>query len=158
MTKRALIENNTNRVVQVVATEADQFEVHAGLYWTSCPDNTESYFLLLEDGTFEDPHAANRDAFGNTVEPFYMQRMRGYASGGEQMDMIYKELMATGTLSPTGPWASHITAVKAAIPKPTILTPQTDVVRQTVVVPTNPGPGYGQAAPHTGGADIVNGQ
>ena len=149
MTKRTLIENNTNRVVQVVATEADQFEVHTGLYWTSCPDNTESYFLLLEDGSFEDPHSANRDAFGNTVEPFYMQRMRGYASGGEQMDMIYKELMATGTLSPTGPWASHITTVKAAIPKPTILTPVPGASQPDIIVPANPPEGYNQSpAPH----------
>ena len=53
MTKRALIENNTNRVVQIVQTEADQFEVHGGLYWMDCPDNTESYFLLKDDGSFE---------------------------------------------------------------------------------------------------------
>ena len=145
MTKRALIETATNRVIQIVNTEADQFEVHQGVFWTDCPDNTQSYFLLLPDGTFEDPHALNRDEFGNTVEPFYMQRMRGYASGGEQMDMIYRELMTTGTLSPTGPWASHITAVKAAIPKPSVLTPVPGAVQPDIVVPTNPPEGYNQS-------------
>lgn len=149
MTKRALIEANTNRVVQIVNTEADQFEVHGGLFWKDCPDNTQSYFLLKEDGSYEDPHAANRDEFGQTVEPFYMQRMRAYAGGGEQMDMIYKELMATGTLSPTGPWASHITTVKAAIPKPTILTPVPGASQPDIVVPANPPEGYGQSAAPT---------
>jgi hypothetical protein len=149
MTKRALVETASNRVVQIVNSEADQFEIHQGLFWTDCPDNTQSYFLLLPDGTFEDPHALNRDEFGNTVEPFYMQRMRGYASGGEQMDMIYKELMSTGTLSPTGPWASHITAVKAAIPKPSILTPVQAPETTPIVVPQNPPDGYKQSAPYT---------
>ena len=149
MTKRALIESASNRVVQIVNTEADQFEIHQGLFWIDCPDNTQSYFLLLDDGTFEDPHSLNRDAFGNTVEPFYMQRMRGYASGGEQMDMIYKELMATGTLSPNGPWASHITAVKSAIPKPAILTPVQAPETPPIVVPQNPPAAYNQSAPHT---------
>ena len=147
MTKRALIENNTNRVVQIVATEADQFETHGGLYWVDCPDNTESYFLLKDDGSFEDPHEANRDAFGQTVEPFYMQRMRGYAGPGEQMDMLYKELIATGTISPDGPWATHIATVKAAIPKPARVFVAPGAEQPTIVVPSNPPEGYGQVSP-----------
>ena len=153
MTKRALIEAASNRVVQVVNSVSDEFEVHTGLYWTDCPDNTQTYFLLNSDGTYSDPHAANRDEFGNTVEPFYMQRMLGYASGGDQMDMIYKELMETGTISPTGPWASHITAVKAAIPKPATLAPST-ATQPPIVVPATPPAGYNQAAPASG-ANIV---
>jgi hypothetical protein len=149
MTKRALIENATNRVVQIVNTEADQFEVHTGLYWTDCPDNTESYFLLKEDGSFEDPHSANRDQFGNTVEPFYMQRLRAYAGVTEQMDMLYKELVSTGSISPNGPWATHIASVKAAIPKPAILTPVQGSTQPDIVVPTNPPEGYNQSAPST---------
>ena len=147
MTKRALIENNTNRVVQIVQTEADQFEVHGGLYWIDCPDNTESYFLLKDDGSFEDPHEANRDAFGQTVEPFYMQRMRAYAGSGEQLDMLYKELMSTGTLSANGPWATHITTVKAAIPKPARLSQMPGASQPDIVVPANPPEGYGQTPP-----------
>jgi hypothetical protein len=149
MTKRALIESATNRVVQVVNSEAEQFETHTGLYWTDCPDNTETYFLLLPDGTFEDPHAANRDQFGNTVEPFYMQRMRAYAGVNDQMDMLYRELMSTGTISPNGEWAQHISAVKAAIPKPTMLTTAPGAGQPDVVVPNSPPPGYNQAAPNT---------
>jgi hypothetical protein len=149
MTKRALIEVATNRVVQIVNTEADQFETHTGLYWMDCPDNTESYFLLKEDGSFEDPHEPNRDQFGNTIEPFYMQRLRAYASGGEQLDMLYKEIMSTGTISQTGPWATHITTIKQAIPKPARLTPMSGASQPDIVVPSNPPEGYGQSAPST---------
>lgn len=118
--KRALLEKATNRVVQVVEI-GEEFDVHeGGLYWTDCPDNVETYWKLLEDGTYEDPHAGTRDEFGNPVEPWIMQRMRAYAPSGDQLDMIYKELMATGTLSPDGPWASHITEAKAATPKPEV--------------------------------------
>jgi hypothetical protein len=35
----------------------------------------------------------------------------------EQLDMIYHELMDTGTLSSTGPWATAITQLKNKYPK-----------------------------------------
>jgi hypothetical protein len=31
--------------------------------------------------------------------------------------MLYKEILATGAISNTGPWATHITTVKESIPK-----------------------------------------
>tara|TARA_B100001113_G_C21053734_1_gene597990 strand:+ start:529 stop:852 length:324 start_codon:yes stop_codon:yes gene_type:complete len=40
-----------------------------------------------------------------------------YASYGDQMDMIYKDLLA-GTFTTSGTWATHIKAVKDANPKP----------------------------------------
>ena len=40
-----------------------------------------------------------------------------YASLGDQLDMIYKDLLA-GKLDTTGTWATHIKAVKDANPKP----------------------------------------
>lgn len=118
--KKALIEKGTERVVQIV-NAGEEFEVHSNLYWVDCDDTVQTYFKLLEDGTFEDPHAGMRDQFGNPVEPWIMQRQRAYASAGDQMDMLYKELMATGTISPDGPWATHIAEVKAAIPKPEVI-------------------------------------
>lgn len=47
MTKRALINPNEargkddrgHRVLEVVNTEADQFEVHSSLIWKDCPDD-----------------------------------------------------------------------------------------------------------------------
>ena len=40
-----------------------------------------------------------------------------YASYGNQLDMIYKDLVA-GKFDTTGTWATHIKAVKDANPKP----------------------------------------
>ena len=40
-----------------------------------------------------------------------------YASFGDQLDMLYKDILA-GKLDTTGTWASHIKAVKDANPKP----------------------------------------
>ena len=40
-----------------------------------------------------------------------------YESFGNQLDMIYKDLVA-GKLDTTGTWATHIAAVKAKYPKP----------------------------------------
>ena len=40
-----------------------------------------------------------------------------YASFGDQLDMLYKDIVA-GRLDTTGTWATHIKAVKDAIPKP----------------------------------------
>jgi len=40
-----------------------------------------------------------------------------YASIGDQLDMLYKDMLA-GKLDTTGTWATHIKAVKDANPKP----------------------------------------
>ena len=40
-----------------------------------------------------------------------------YASFGDQLDMLYKDIVA-GKLDATGTWATHIKAVKDANPKP----------------------------------------
>jgi len=40
-----------------------------------------------------------------------------YASYGDQLDMLYKDIVA-GKLDTTGTWATHIKAVKDANPKP----------------------------------------
>ena len=40
-----------------------------------------------------------------------------YASFGDQLDMLYKDMVA-GKLDTTGTWATHIKAVKDANPKP----------------------------------------
>ncbi len=40
-----------------------------------------------------------------------------YASFGDQLDMLYKDMLA-GKLDTTGTWATHIKSVKDANPKP----------------------------------------
>jgi hypothetical protein len=113
--KRALIDNN-NKVLQV---EEQDFEVHEGLYWVNCPDDAMSgYTYDPINLTFEDPHAHTKDEFGNPVEPFSMQRMRAYPSTGEQLDLLFKEIRDTGSISTDGAWFQAILAVKQMVPKP----------------------------------------
>ena len=52
-------------------------------------------------------YQTNRTTNGSTV----------YASFGDQLDMLYKDIVA-GKLDTTGTWATHINAVKDANPKP----------------------------------------
>ena len=49
----------------------------------------------------------DRTEYGSTI----------YASFGDQLDMLYKDIVA-GKLDTTGTWATHIKAVKDANPKP----------------------------------------
>jgi hypothetical protein len=121
--KRALIDKNNSRVVQVVNL-GEEFEVHESLYWVDCPNDTETFYLYdPEELTFEDPHAASKDEFGNPVEPFTMQRQRAYPPAGDQMDMLWKEIRDHGSISIDGPWFQSILAVKEAIPKPEAYSP-----------------------------------
>ena len=52
-------------------------------------------------------YQTNRTTNGSTV----------YASFGDQLDMLYKDIVA-GKLDTTGTWSTHIKAVKDANPKP----------------------------------------
>jgi len=116
--KKALIDSINSRVIQVVEV-GEEFETAPALYWVDCPDDTKTYYLYdSEELTFEDPHAGNKDDFGNAVEPFSMQRMRGYPGSGDQMDMLWREIRDTGTISADGEWFQSILEVKTAIPKP----------------------------------------
>ena len=52
-------------------------------------------------------YKTDRTTYGSTI----------YASFGDQLDMLYKDLVA-GKLDSSGTWAKHIKAVKEANPKP----------------------------------------
>lgn len=122
--KRALIDGTNNRVVQIAD---EDFETHGALFWVDCPDDCGTYYIYdPENLTFEDPHAHSKDEFGNPVEPFSMQRMRAYPAIGDQLDLLFKEIRDTGTISPTGAWFNSIESVKLAIPKPVDVTTTSD--------------------------------
>jgi len=61
----------------------------------------------LDDAAAAIKYKSDRTTNGSTV----------YASVGDQLDMLYKDLSA-GKLDATGTWAKHIKAVKDANPKP----------------------------------------
>jgi|TARA_R100000655_G_scaffold59749_1_gene98128 hypothetical protein len=61
----------------------------------------------LDDAALAIKYKSDRTTNGSTI----------YASVGDQLDMVYKDLLA-GKLDATGTWAKHIKAVKDANPKP----------------------------------------
>ena len=61
----------------------------------------------LDDEAAAVKYKTDRTTDGSTV----------YASLGDQLDMLYKDIVA-GKLETTGTWATHIKAVKDANPKP----------------------------------------
>jgi len=117
--KKALVDKRFWMVVQILDENESEFEVTKDFLWVSCPDRCETGWEYEEStGNFIDPHRFSRDEFGNPVEPFMMQRMRAYPSTGDQLDMLFKEIRDTGTISKDGEWYSSVQWVKDNVPKP----------------------------------------
>lgn len=114
--KRALISLlEVGRICDVVEN-GNEFETTGDFKWIDCPDDTtSSHKYNSETGEFIPYHPLSIPGFAE--EGYKVARQIAYKSVGEQMDMMFKELAATGTISPDGPWATHVAAVKALIPK-----------------------------------------
>ncbi len=111
--------NEPGRVLEVVEP-GKEFETHPDFIWVDCDNNNvtiESTYTIGENGEYEwqEFNLVHMEVFQQ--QGYKIARMLAYQDVGEQLDMIYKELMATGTLSSTGDWATHITNVKNTIPK-----------------------------------------
>ena len=63
--------------------------------------------VTLDAEALANKYKTDRTTNGSTI----------YASFGDQLDMLYKDIVA-GKLDTTGTWATHIKAVKDANPKP----------------------------------------
>lgn len=117
--KRALVDKRFMTVCQILKEDEREFETTDDFFWVDCPDNCESAWIYDNDkNEFIDPHAHSRDEFGNPVEPFLMQRMRAYPPMGDQLDMLWKEIRDTGSISVDGDWYKSVKLVKETVPKP----------------------------------------
>lgn len=115
MTLRALLHiQEPGRICEIVSP-GNEFEVHENFYWVDVPDDTTPHDTINEDGTINKFDITQQPGFAENA--YKVARGIGYGSIGDQLDLLYKELQATGTISNTGPWATQITSVKAAIPK-----------------------------------------
>lgn len=112
--KRALLNTlEPGRICDVVEP-GNEFEVAESFHWIDAPDDVTTSHTY-ENGNFIEFNPLTRQDF---VENGYrIARQIGYKSIGDQLDMLYKEIQQTGTISSSGAWAQHITAVKQAIPK-----------------------------------------
>jgi len=83
--------------------------------------NGDIHWLLqgepLEDWTelFDDP---NQIPDSNYVMPYDAQRIHAYPMFGEQLDMLWHELNASGSISTDGNWFNTIKDIKDQYPKP----------------------------------------
>lgn len=79
---------------------------------------------VFKEGTLLDGQLMTEEvltaAYNKVVEPDLIAlhaKYRKYPDVTDQLDMIYKEVMATGVIAADGEWAAAITAVKDAVPK-----------------------------------------
>jgi hypothetical protein len=114
MLKALLHSQEPGRICEI-RNPGEEFEVHPAFSWVDVPDGTTTADQYNEDGTVtKNDMTARQDFIDNA---YRVARGIGYGSIGDQLDMLYKEIQATGTISNTGPWATHINNVKQTIPK-----------------------------------------
>lgn len=116
MALRGLVHpQEPGRICDIVEA-GNEFEVHEDFSWVDLPDGTtttDSY----------DQQTGQVIKFDITQLPGYAEsaykvaRAIAYTEIGNQLDMLFKELQTTGTISNSGPWATHVASVKATIPK-----------------------------------------
>lgn len=113
--KKALLNSlEPGRVCEVVDA-GNEFEVADTFSWVDCPDDVTTSHTANNDGTFTPFDPLTLPGF---VENGYkVARSIAYKSVGDQLDMLFKEIQANGAITTDGEWFTHITSVKAAIPK-----------------------------------------
>ena len=112
---RALLHTQEpGRICEVVSPGAE-FPVHESFSWVDVPDGTTAIDTYNSDGSVTKWNPLTQPGFAESG--YRVARGIAYTSIGDQLDMLYKELKTNGTISNTGPWALHISNVKATIPK-----------------------------------------
>ena len=115
MTLRGLIHTTEPGRICDIVESGNEFEVHENFQWVDLPDGTTTSDTYNADGTITKFDITAMPGFAENA--YKVARTIAYTDIGNQMDMLFKELQATGTISNSGPWATHIASVKAAIPK-----------------------------------------
>lgn len=115
MTLRALLHSSEPGRICDLRPIGEEFEVHEAFSWVDVPDDTTTQDTYNEDGTITKFDITAQPGFAENA--YKVARTIAYTDIGNQLDMLFKELQATGTISNTGPWATHVAGVKATIPK-----------------------------------------
>lgn len=112
---RALLHSPEPGRICDIVTPGNEFEVHKNFQWVDVPDGTTTADKYNDDGTITKFNPASIPGFAENA--YLIARGLAYKDPGAQLDMLYHELRTTGTISNTGPWFTHISAVKTNIPK-----------------------------------------
>ena len=91
----------------VTIDDSGQIEDASGNQVTIKQSEVDAARVTLDAEAAAVKYKTDRTTDGSTI----------YASFGDQLDMLYKDMVA-GKLDTTGTWATHIKAVKDANPKP----------------------------------------
>ena len=91
----------------VTIDDSGQIEDASGNQVTIEQSKVDAARVTLDTEAAAVKYKTDRTTDGSTI----------YASFGDQLDMLYKDMVA-GKLDTTGTWATHIKAVKDANPKP----------------------------------------
>jgi hypothetical protein len=105
--KRVLVTFEGN--IQAIVEPGEEFEIYEGpdatVRWVNCEhDNVTDYWVLQDGEWIQDVEA---------IPSYSVLRRAAYGDIGEQLDMLYKD-MVNGTTN----WQDHITAVKEIVPGP----------------------------------------
>ena len=130
--------------VQDIREPGEEFEIYNGpdasIQWVDAPDEItldwtlewspqQRQMIWVErDGPYTQDSEARRVAYGEV---------------GEQLDMIFHEIQESGSISASGPWASHISTVKSMIPAPAapeLITEEEAMVRRNTTEPSEDKP------------------
>lgn len=114
--KRGLISRiEDGRICDIVEVGAE-FEIAEDFFWMDVPDDTTTADKIdMPTGEIVKFDPIKQPGFAENA--YKVARAIAYTEVGNQLDMIFKELRDTGTLSPDGEWFQHIARVKAMIPK-----------------------------------------
>lgn len=113
--KRALISRLENFRICEVKEIGEEFEVSEDFFWIDVPDDTQTIDTINPDGSITKFDPVKQEGFAENA--YKVARGIAYKSVGEQLDMIFKEVQSTGSISADGPWATHIANIKSLIPK-----------------------------------------
>lgn len=115
MLKALLHSVEPGRICEVVSP-GQEFEVHPNFQWVDVPDDTTT----LDKWDVENNVVIKYDPLtvpGFAENAYKVARGIAYKSPGEQLDMLYHELVANGSITTDGAWFNHIQTVKTTIPK-----------------------------------------
>ncbi len=111
----ALLHRSEQGRISELVPVGQEFEVHGEFAWVTVPDGTTIHDTYnFKDGTITkwDPLKTP-----GIEQAHLIARTLGYGTIGDQLGMLYDELMTNGTISNTGPWATHISNIKTMVPK-----------------------------------------
>lgn len=114
--RRGLISRIENGRICDVVEVGSEFEITEDFFWMDVPDDTTTSDTVdMVSGEIVKFDPIKQPGFAENA--YKVARAIAYTEVGNQLDMIFRELKETGTLSPDGEWFTHVANVKAAIPK-----------------------------------------